>query len=58
MAEAIGQVVALAKYPNVSVKMSNLPELSLEPYPYHDLTPHLNACSMPTDRSAAIGAPT
>lgn len=40
-AEAIGQVVALAKYPNVSVKMSNLPNASLEPYPYKDLTPHL-----------------
>ena len=40
-AEAIGQVVALAKYPNVSVKMSNLPGSSLEPYPFPDLTPHL-----------------
>jgi predicted TIM-barrel fold metal-dependent hydrolase len=41
MAEAVGQVVALAKYPNVSVKMSNLPGASLEPYPFNDLTPHL-----------------
>ena len=39
--EHIGHVVALAKYPNVSVKMSNLPNASLEPYPYRDLTPHL-----------------
>jgi predicted TIM-barrel fold metal-dependent hydrolase len=39
--EAIGHAVALAKYPNVSVKMSNLPNSSLEPYPYKDLTPHL-----------------
>jgi predicted TIM-barrel fold metal-dependent hydrolase len=39
--EAIGQVVAMAKYPNVSVKMSNLPGSSLEPYPYPDLTEHL-----------------
>ena len=39
--EAIAQAVALAKYPNVSVKMSNLPNASLEPYPYRDLTPHL-----------------
>jgi predicted TIM-barrel fold metal-dependent hydrolase len=40
-AEVIGQAVALAKYPNVSVKLSNLPNASLEPYPFKDLTPHL-----------------
>jgi predicted TIM-barrel fold metal-dependent hydrolase len=40
-AEAIGQAVALAKYPNVSVKLSNLPNASLEPYPFKDLTPHI-----------------
>ena len=39
MAEMIGHTVALAKYPNVSVKLSNLPNSSLEPYPYKDLTP-------------------
>ena len=39
--EAIGQVVAMAKYPNVGVKMSNLPGSSLEPYPYADLNEHL-----------------
>jgi predicted TIM-barrel fold metal-dependent hydrolase len=38
---ALDQVVSLAKYPNVSVKMSNLPNSSLEPYPFRDLTPHL-----------------
>jgi predicted TIM-barrel fold metal-dependent hydrolase len=41
MAEMIGHTVALAKYPNVSVKLSNLPNSSLEPYPYKDLTPHI-----------------
>ena len=41
MTEAISQAVALAKYPNVSVKLSNLPNSSLEPYPFKDLTPHL-----------------
>jgi hypothetical protein len=41
MAEAIGQTVALARYPNVSVKMSNLPNASLEPYPFRDLNDHL-----------------
>jgi predicted TIM-barrel fold metal-dependent hydrolase len=40
-AEVIGQAVALAKYPNVSIKMSNLVNSSLEPYPFNDLTPHL-----------------
>jgi predicted TIM-barrel fold metal-dependent hydrolase len=41
MEAAIDQVVALAKYPNVSVKLSNLPNASLEPYPFKDLTPHI-----------------
>ena len=36
-AEVIGHAVALAKYPNVSVKMSNLVNASLEPYPFRDL---------------------
>jgi predicted TIM-barrel fold metal-dependent hydrolase len=40
-AEAIGQAVALAKYPNVSIKMSNLANSSLEPYPFRDLDVHL-----------------
>jgi predicted TIM-barrel fold metal-dependent hydrolase len=39
--EAIGQTVALAKYPNVSVKLSNLVNSSLEPYPFRDLNDHL-----------------
>jgi predicted TIM-barrel fold metal-dependent hydrolase len=38
---AIGHAVALAKYPNVSVKLSNLPNSSLEPYPFKDLNPHI-----------------
>ena len=41
MGEAIGQVVALAKYANVSVKLSNLPNASLEPYPFKDLHDHI-----------------
>lgn len=40
-AEAIGDAVALARYPNVSVKMSNLVNSSLEPYPFRDLNEHL-----------------
>ena len=42
MAEKIGDAVALAKYPNVSIKMSNLANSSLEPYPFRDLDVHLN----------------
>jgi predicted TIM-barrel fold metal-dependent hydrolase len=39
--EAIDQSVALAKYPNVSVKLSSAPSFSSEPYPYRDMTPHI-----------------
>ena len=38
---AIDQAVALAKYPNVSIKMSNSPNVSLESYPFRDVTVHL-----------------
>jgi predicted TIM-barrel fold metal-dependent hydrolase len=41
MAAAIGDAVALARYPNVSIKMSNLANSSLEPYPFRDLNEHL-----------------
>jgi len=41
MAEKIGDAVALAKYPNVSIKMSASPALSLESYPFRDVTVHL-----------------
>src|SRR5262244_723397 len=34
---AIGQTVALAKYPNVSVKVSASPGLSRQPYPFRDV---------------------
>jgi len=40
--EAVEQCVALAKYPNVSVKMSGSPGVSLEPYPYRDVADHLH----------------
>jgi len=39
--EAIDQSVALAKYPNVSVKLSAAPLFSTEPYPFRDVTPHI-----------------
>jgi predicted TIM-barrel fold metal-dependent hydrolase len=38
---AIDQSVALAKYPNVSVKFSGAAGNSLEPYPFGDMTVHL-----------------
>ena len=41
MPEAVAQAAALAKYPNVSVKLSSSPLLSSEPYPWRDVTPHI-----------------
>ena len=41
MAKSIGDAVALARYPNVGIKMSNLANATFEPYPFRDLEPHL-----------------
>jgi predicted TIM-barrel fold metal-dependent hydrolase len=41
IAEAIGETVRLAKYQNVSVKLSASPGLSRQPYPYRDVAVHL-----------------
>ncbi len=41
MASAMDQSVALAKYPNVSVKLSASPLLSSEPYPFRDVAPYI-----------------
>ena len=41
MPEAVIQSAALAKYPNVSVKLSSAPHFSSEPYPFRDMTPHI-----------------
>jgi predicted TIM-barrel fold metal-dependent hydrolase len=38
---AIGQTVALAKYPNVSVKVSASPGLSRQPYPFRDVADYV-----------------
>ena len=38
---ALAQTVALAKYPNVSCKVSAAPGLSSDPYPFRDMTPVL-----------------
>jgi predicted TIM-barrel fold metal-dependent hydrolase len=37
----IAESAALAKYPNVSVKLSSTPLMSSEPYPFRDVTPHI-----------------
>jgi predicted TIM-barrel fold metal-dependent hydrolase len=42
--EAIDGTVALARYPNVSVKVSSAPTYSMETYPFRDMTPHLRRC--------------
>ncbi|MGP0089135.1 MAG: amidohydrolase family protein [Xanthobacteraceae bacterium] len=42
--EAIEQTVALAKFPNVSVKLSGTPTVSSEPYPFRDMKEHLKRC--------------
>lgn len=42
--EAIDEVVKLARYPNVSVKISSAPTYSFDPYPWPDMTEHLKRC--------------
>jgi predicted TIM-barrel fold metal-dependent hydrolase len=42
--EAIDDVVALAKYPNVSVKLSSAPTYSFEAYPWRDMSEHIKRC--------------
>ena len=41
IADAVHQAASLAKYPNVSVKLSGAPNYSSEPYPFRDFTPHI-----------------
>jgi predicted TIM-barrel fold metal-dependent hydrolase len=42
--EAIDALVPLAKYPNVSVKVSSAPTYSSEPYPWRDMADHIRRC--------------
>ncbi len=44
IAGAIAEVVKLAKYPNVSVKVSSAPNFSLEAYPFRDMADHIKRC--------------
>jgi len=39
---AVDQAVALAKYPNVSAKLSGSPGVSTEPYPFRDVAVNLH----------------
>jgi predicted TIM-barrel fold metal-dependent hydrolase len=39
--ETIAQSVALARYSNVSVKLSSAPSFSSEPYPFRDMSVHI-----------------
>jgi predicted TIM-barrel fold metal-dependent hydrolase len=41
---AIDEVVALAKFPNVSVKVSSTPTYSHDPYPWRDMSEHIKRC--------------
>ncbi|MEE8439200.1 MAG: amidohydrolase family protein, partial [Micropepsaceae bacterium] len=41
VAAAIEQTLSLAKYPNVSVKLSSSPRLSSELYPFRDVAPYI-----------------
>jgi predicted TIM-barrel fold metal-dependent hydrolase len=42
MKEAVDETVALAKFPNVSVKVSGTPGFSKEPYPFRDMIPYIH----------------
>ena len=42
--EIVGQAIALAKHPNVSVKLSGIAAYATEPYPYRDMTPLIRRC--------------
>lgn len=41
--KALPEFLALAKHPNVHVKLCGLPSMSKEAYPYRDVAPHLRA---------------
>jgi len=41
VSRAIDETLQLAKYPNVSVKLSSAPAYSIKPYPYPDMSDHI-----------------
>jgi len=67
IAEAIDQVVALARHPNISCKVSSSPTYSHDSYPFDDMKPHLKRvfeafgpqrCYWGTDITHAFGKST
>ena len=42
--KAIDDLVPLARYPNVSVKLSSAPTYSFDPCPWRDMSEHLKRC--------------
>jgi predicted TIM-barrel fold metal-dependent hydrolase len=65
--EAIDQVVALAKFPNISCKVSSSPTYSHDSYPFADMKPHIKRvfeafgpqrCYWGTDITHAFGKST
>ncbi len=64
IAPYIEATAALARYPNVSVKLTNLPSFSTAPYPFENLIPHVRTlvqsfgaqrCFWGTDISRMLG---
>jgi predicted TIM-barrel fold metal-dependent hydrolase len=43
-AQAIDEAITLAKYPNVSIKLSSASAYSEEAYPFRDMTPFIRKC--------------
>jgi L-fuconolactonase len=41
--KSLPQLLDLAKFPNVNVKLCGIPSMSREPYPYKDAVPHLRS---------------
>jgi hypothetical protein len=54
----IDDVVGLAKYPNLSVKLSSAPTYSLEHHRWRDMTEHLKRCFDAFGPRRATGEPT
>jgi predicted TIM-barrel fold metal-dependent hydrolase len=42
--QMIEETIGLAKYPNVSVKLSSAPAYTPEGYPFRDMTPYIRGC--------------
>jgi hypothetical protein len=54
----LGELLALARLPNVAVKATGAPGYSTAPYPFRNIHDGLRASSTPSGRGASSGAPT